>query len=945
LIEPVSSSSKQRTFRQIKPVAQKYVYLFNEGNKKDKKLLGGKGAGLCEMTQIGLPVPPGFVITTQACLEYFISGFRFPEGLINQVQEAMTEVEKKMDAHLGNPDNPLLVSVRSGAAISMPGMMDTVLNLGINDATVKGLIKCSGDERFGWDSYRRFIALFGNIVLGISDEEFDLSMEKLKEDCGVTQDIELTAQNMQELVSIFKHIIQEHTGKPLVQDPHQQLFMAIEAVFSSWNGKRAVDYRREFKITPKIAHGTAANVQTMVFGNMGEKSATGVAFTRDPSTGENIFFGDYLQNAQGEDVVAGIRTPRPIAEMQQTMPQMYNELNKVREILEHNFHEVQDMEFTIQENKLYILQTRTAKMNAAASMKTSIDMVNEGLLTKEDALLRLNPNQLTQIMYCQIDTKNTVAPVAVGLGASPGAASGEAVFDADEAERQARAGKKVILVREQTKPEDIHGFFAAQGILTSVGGKTSHAAVVARGMGKPCVSGAGEIKINHFEKTASVGVNKITQGTVITIDGTSGNVWLGEIPLVEPEISENMTTILGWADQFRKLGVRANADTPQDAKKALQFGAEGIGLCRTERMFNSVDRIGLFQDMILADTADQRYDALHRLLPLQVKDFVDIIRMMNGYPVTIRLLDPPLHEFLPSEETIQHEIQMLEKCQDALNGGWRLSGMLRNLDPTLERVLTENEHMLKNLSELQERELKKRAETLQKIRTLREVNPMLGHRGVRLGITYPEIYEMQIEAILLAASRLSKESVPVKVEIMVPQVCTSQELHRICGMIRRIERKVAGQEDIKKLYSVGTMIEVVRACMRAGKLADLASFFSFGTNDLTQATFSFSREDAENKFLPFYNEHKILQDNPFEILDVKGVGRLMAIAVEWGRKTRPDLKIGICGEHGGEPSSVEFCHRINLDYVSCSPYRVPVARLSAAQANIKEKRGLIKPFQ
>jgi pyruvate,orthophosphate dikinase len=561
LIETVSPRSEQKTFFQIKPATStKYVYLFEEGNKNDKKLLGGKGAGLCEMTQIGLPVPPGFVITTQACLEYFSSDFRFPEGLINQVQTAMAEVEKKLGTHLGDPDNPLLVSVRSGAAISMPGMMDTVLNLGITDSTVEGLIKRSGNERFGWDSYRRFISLFGNIVLGISDEEFDLAMEKLKEDRKVTQDLELSAQDMQELVSIFKHIIQEHTGKPLVQDPHQQLFMAIEAVFSSWNGKRAVDYRREFKITPKIAHGTAANIQAMVFGNMGEKSATGVAFTRDPGTGENVFFGDYLQNAQGEDVVAGIRTPRPIAEMQQTMPQMYSELSRVRGILEHNFHEVQDMEFTIQENRLYILQTRAAKMNVTASMKTSIDMVNEGLLTKEDALLRLNPSQLTQLMYCQIDTKNTVIPVASGLGASPGAASGEAVFDANEAERQARAGKKVILVREQTKPEDIHGFFAAQGILTSVGGKTSHAAVVARGMGKPCVSGADDIKINHFEKTASVGVNKITQGTVITIDGTSGNVWLGEIPMVEPEISENMTTILDWADQFRKLGVRANAD-------------------------------------------------------------------------------------------------------------------------------------------------------------------------------------------------------------------------------------------------------------------------------------------------------------------------------------------------------------------------------------------------
>jgi len=943
LLKPVSSSSNQGTFFQIKPSNPKYVYLFEEGDGKNKKLLGGKGAGLCEMTQIGLPVPPGFVITTQSCLEYFSNGFRFPEGLIDQVETAIAEVEKKMNLSFGDPNNPLLVSVRSGAAISMPGMMDTVLNLGINDATVEGLIKRSGDERFGWDSYRRFISLFGNIVLGIGDEEFDQALEKLKKDRNITQDLELCAQDMQELVSIFKHIIQGHTGKPLVQDPHQQLLMAIEAVFSSWNGKRAIDYRREFKITPKIAHGTAANVQTMVFGNMGENSATGVASTRDPGTGENVFFGDYLQNAQGEDVVAGIRTPHPIAEMQQTMPQMYSELSKTREILEHNFHEVQDLEFTIQEGKLYILQTRTAKMNATAAMKTSIDMVNEGLLSKEDALLRLDPAQLTQLMYCQIDTKNAIAPIATGLGASPGAASGEAVFDADEAERQARAGKKVILVREQTKPEDIHGFFAAQGILTSVGGKTSHAAVVARGMGKPCVSGAGDIKINLFEKTASVGVNKISPGTFLTIDGTSGRVWLGEIAMVEPQISENLTTILEWADQFRRLEVRANADTPQDAEKALGFGAEGIGLCRTERMFNVAERIGLFQDMILADTTEKRTEALQQLLPMQVEDFVDIMRVMRGYPVTIRLLDPPLHEFLPSEEAIQREIQMLEKNQETFKEGLCISEALCMVNPALEAVLSENMHILKTLTTLQEVELKKRVDMLQKIRTLREVNPMLGHRGVRLGITFPEIYEMQIEAILLATSRLIKETVPVKVEIMIPQVCTAQELNRICNMIQSVANRVPDQ-DLKN-YTVGTMVEVVRACMRAGKLAQLASFFSFGTNDLTQATFSFSREDAENKFLPFYNEHKILQDNPFEILDVKGVGRLMAIAVEWGRKTRPDLKIGICGEHGGEPSAVEFCHRIKLDYVSCSPYRIPIARLAAAQASIKEKRGQLKPLQ
>jgi pyruvate,orthophosphate dikinase len=944
LIHQTSQSYAESPLNFDEP-AKKYVFLFSEGDGKNKKLLGGKGAGLCEMTQIGLPVPPGFVITTQACLEYFENGFKLPEGLTSQVRQAMEQVEKSMGLGFGNVDLPLLVSVRSGAAVSMPGMMDTVLNLGINDETIHWLIKRSGDERFGWDSYRRFISLFGSIVLNIDGEIFHNAMEELKEKRNAKNDIDLNMQDMQELVKIYKRIIEENYNKPVPQNPYEQLFMAIEAVFASWNGKRAVDYRREFKITPKIANGTAANVQVMVFGNMGKNSATGVSFTRDPGTGENVLFGDYLERAQGEDIVAGIRTPKPISEMKQTMPKMYNALMKVRETLERHFNEVQDMEFTIEEGKLYILQTRNAKMNAAAAMKTSVDMVNEGLINKEEALLRLNPAQLTQLMYCQIDPKNTVTPIAVGLGASPGAATGEAVFDADEAERQGRAGKKVILLREQTKPEDIHGFFAAQGILTSVGGKTSHAAVVARGMGKPCVSGAGDIRINHFEKNAVVGAVRIVQGTVITIDGTSGQVWLGEIPMVEPDISGDMSKVLEWADEFRRLGIRTNADTPIDAEKALKFGAEGIGLCRTERMFNAVDRIGIFQEMILADSLEDRVVALRRLLPFQKKDFKDILRVMQGLPVTIRLLDPPLHEFLPSEEELEREIETLKRCQTALENVCKLPDMLRSVDPKLESVLTEDEHMLNNLARLQSSELDRKLDTLRKIRVLREVNPMLGHRGVRLGITYPEIYEMQVEALLEAAGELIKETVPVKVEIMIPQVCTSQELKRVQSLILRVERRVKERLGISVPFAFGTMIEVVRACMRAGRLADMAEFFSFGTNDLTQSTFSFSREDAENKFLPFYTEHKILQDNPFEILDVKGVGRLMAITVEWGRKSRPDLKIGICGEHGGEPSSVEFCHRINLDYVSCSPYRVPVARLAAAQASLKENRGLLKPFK
>jgi pyruvate,orthophosphate dikinase len=923
----------------------KWVYLFSDGDGKDKQLLGGKGAGLCTMTQIGLPVPPGFVITTQACLQYFEGGFKLPEGLDEQVRFALAQVEKVMGLGFGNSDLPLLVSVRSGAAVSMPGMMDTVLNLGVNDETVKGLIKRSGDERFGWDSYRRFISLFGSIVLNIDGDIFNQALNDLKIRRNAKNDIELDVNDMKELVETFKRIIKENTGKPLPQNPYEQLFMAIEAVFTSWNGKRAVDYRRQFKISTKTANGTAANVQAMVFGNMGKESATGVAFTRDPGTGENKLFGDYLERAQGEDIVAGIRTPKPVNELQLSMPKMYTALLDVRETLERHFKEPQDMEFTIEEGKLYMLQTRNAKMNAAANLRVSVEMTSEGLITKEEALLRIDPNQLTQLMYSQINPKNTVPPVAVGLGASPGAASGEAVFTADEAEKQGKAGKKVILVREQTKPEDIHGFFASQGILTSIGGKTSHAAVVARGMGKPCVSGAGDIKINHLEQTASVGGKKIFPGAIITIDGTSGNVWLGEIDMVEPEISGNMSMILGWADEFRRLGVRTNADTPVDAEKALRFGAEGIGLCRTERMFNASDRIGLFQRMILADTLEERLASLRQLLPLQKQDFKEILRVMQGLPVTIRLLDPPLHEFLPSEDMLEHDIAKLEKCQEALENVCRLPEMLPNSDLKVKALLTEGEHMLNNIAQLQVAELEQKRDTLRKIRLLREVNPMLGHRGVRLGLTYPEIYEMQVEAILEAAGELIKETVPVHVEIMIPQVCTSQELKRVQSLIMRVEHRVKQKLGCTVPFSLGTMIEVVRACMRAGTLADMAEFFSFGTNDLTQATFSFSREDAENKFLPFYTEQKILQDNPFEILDVKGVGRLMAITVEWGRKSRPDLKIGICGEHGGEPSSVEFCHRINLDYVSCSPYRIPVARLAAAQASIKEKKGLIKPFR
>jgi pyruvate,orthophosphate dikinase len=770
-------------------------------------------------------------------------------------------------------------------------------------------------------------------------------MEDLKKEQKVHYDSELTADNLQKLVEIFKRIVQEKTGKPLPQDPYEQMFMAIEAVFASWHGKRAVDYRREFKISANQANGTAVTVQTMVFGNLGDDSATGVAFTRDPSTGKNVLFGDYLDKAQGEDIVAGIRTPKSISEMQQFMPQIYQELFKVRQILEHHFQEVQDMEFTVENSKLFMLQTRSAKMNMAAAMKSSVDMVNEGLITKEKALLRLDPAKLVQLMYRQVDPKYKTPPVTVGLGVSPGAASGEVVFDADEAEEYNKLGKKVILVREQTKPEDIHGFFAAQGVLTSVGGKTSHAAVVARGMGKPCVTGAGSIKINQFEKNATIGENKIVQGDVITLDGTMGKVWLGEVPMVEPKISENMNIILKWADEFRKLGVRTNVDTPSDAKKAMGFGAEGIGLCRTERMFNAANRIGLFQDMILADTPEDRVVALKKLQPLQKEDFKGILKEMQGLPVTIRLLDPPLHEFLPLEDEVKRQIETLENYQPTLNSVSSLPATLRTIDPKIGDALNNIEVTLKELSKVQTAELEKKRILLRKILVLREFNPMLGHRGVRLGITYPEIYEMQIEALLEAASELVKENVPIKVEIMVPNVCTLEELKIVQAMVQRIEKQVQARYSVVVPFKFGTMIEVVRACLRAGKLAEIAEFFSFGTNDLTQGTFSFSREDVENKFLPMYNQLKILQDNPFEVLDVNGVGKLMAIAVEGGRKIRPDMKVGICGEQGGEPTSVEFCHTINLSYVSCSPYRIPIAKLAAAQAAIKEKNGSLKPYK
>ncbi|MGC8912813.1 MAG: pyruvate, phosphate dikinase [Thermoplasmata archaeon] len=924
---------------------KKYVYLFQEGDGQNKKLLGGKGAGLCEMTRIGLPVPPGFVISTEACIEYYNLNKNLPEGLREQVLEAMKKLEELTGKKFGGSP-PLLVSVRSGAAISMPGMMDTILNLGLNDETVKILAKETNNERFAYDAYRRFIGLFSKIAMGVDDEHFSRALENMKNAKGYRYDTELTADDLKKLCEEFKAIAVREKGM-FPSDPYEQLFMAIKAVFESWNGKRCVDYRREFKITPDMANGTAANVQTMVFGNMGNDSATGVAFTRDPATGENVFYGEYLVNAQGEDVVAGIRTPKPISELEKEMPEVYKQLLDVRKKLEHHFKEVQDLEFTIEKGKLYILQTRNGKMNATARVKTAVDFVKEGVITKEEALLRINPSELDQLMHRRVDPKCTVKPIATGIPASPGAASGSVIFDADEAEKRGRLGWKVILLREETKPEDIHGFFAAQGILTSKGGKTSHAAVVARGMGKPCVTGCEEIKIDSRARVATIGNIKISEGDILTIDGTTGRVWLGEIPKIEPEIGEEFKILLAWADEIRKLGVRANANTPKEAALALSFGAEGIGLCRTERMFNETERLPIVQEMILAETYEERKKCLDKLLPFQKQDFIEIFKVMKEKPVTIRLLDPPLHEFLPSQEELAEEIERLKNFRKVVEALHDLPETIKLLDPKLHVFLEPVEKVSAELMKLGEKRvdeelLRLKENILRKVKNLAEVNPMLGHRGVRVGITYPEIYEMQIRAILEAVAELMKEKQPVNAEIMVPQVCTAQELKWVYDILTRVHKEVEAKYGIRVPFKFGTMIEVVRACMRAGKLSEYAEFFSFGTNDLTQATFSFSREDAENKFLPLYNEKKILQDNPFEILDVKGVGRLMMITIEWGRKTRPSLKVGICGEHGGEPRSIEFCHAIGVDYVSCSPYRIPIARVAAAQAAIKEKLGTLK---
>jgi len=909
----------------------KWVFAFEEGDGKNKKLLGGKGANLCEMTQIGLNVPPGFVISTDACLAYLDTPDRqLPAGVMNQVREQMAALEKKTGKGFGDPNKPLLVSVRSGSAMSMPGMMDTILNLGLNSETLQGEIRATGDPRFGYDSYRRFVQLFGKVALGVPDELFDNEFDEVKEAAHAKLDVDLSAIDLKEISERFLKVIEEYTGKPFPEDPFTQLEIAVKAVFNSWMGRRAVDYRRQFHITPAMANGTAVNVCTMVFGNRGDDSATGVGFTRNPGTGENKLYGEYLINAQGEDVVAGIRTPKPLDRLKVEMPQMAAELAELREKLETHYREVQDFEFTIERGVLYCLQTRNGKMNAQAMVRTSVEMEQEGLIGKEQALQRIDPISLEQMLFPRLDPSAKAEAVAQGLPASPGAASGIAVFDADRAEQLGRdLGQKVILVREETKPEDIHGFFAAEGILTSRGGKTSHAAVVARGMGKPCVAGAEGISVDVSRREAIVGDTSFKEGDTITIDGSSGRVYLGRIPTVEPDFTPELSTLLGWADEVARLKVMANADTPDDARNARKYGAVGIGLARTERMFNTTDRLPVVIEMIVADSPEKRQAALDELLPLQRQDFRELFEVMSPHPVTIRLLDPPIHEFLPDEHQLEYDIADLRVLAKTTRGMTALAGTMGLLH-TPDQARHEFDEMRRLIDPMMvEEAIIKKEAMLKKVRALHETNPMLGHRGVRLGMSFPEIYRMQIRAILEAAAECSQAGIEVQPQIKVPQVCTVQELKRVKVFVDEIHAEVSEKYGRPVSFKFGTMIEVVRACMRADSLAEEAEFFSFGTNDLTQAAFSFSREDAENKFLPLYNQANILQDNPFEVLDEKGVGRLMEIAVEWGRKTKPGLHVGICGEHGGHPQSISFCDKAGLDYVSCSGPRVPVARSSA----------------
>ncbi len=887
-------------------MAAKYVYFFGngkaDGNAEMKNLLGGKGANLAEMTSIGLPVPCGFTITTEVCTEFYKNNRNYPAELSAEVEANLRQVEELMGKRFGDPENPLLVSVRSGARASMPGMMDTILNLGLNDVTVQGIIKQSKDERFAYDAYRRFVQMYSDVVMGMDKDILEHLLEHKKESKGVRLDTDLTAEDWKDLVAKFKAEIKRHLAKDFPEDPQEQLWGAIGAVFGSWMNQRAITYRRLNNIPADW--GTAVNVQAMVFGNMGDDCATGVAFTRDPSTGENYFYGEYLVNAQGEDVVAGIRTPQPINNakgcdknlppMEEVMPECYSQLVNIRDILEKHYKDMQDIEFTIETGKLFMLQTRNGKRTACAAIKIAVDMVAEGLIDEKTAVLRVAPSQLDQLLHPSLDPKAPKKKIAKGLPASPGAASGQVVFTADEAEAAAKLGLKVILVRVETSPEDIHGMHAAQGILTARGGMTSHAAVVARGMGKCCVAGCGDITVNYRAEsfTAKGGV-VVKKGDVITLDGSAGEVMLGQVPTVPPQLTGDFGTLMGWVDRFRRLKVRTNADTPHDSKVAREFGAEGIGLCRTEHMFFDADRIAAVREMILAEDLEGRKLALAKILPMQKGDFIGIFREMKGLPVTIRLLDPPLHEFLPQEEK-------------------DIEAIAATLGVAVQA--------LKN-----------------KVEFLHEFNPMLGHRGCRLGLTYPEIYDLQVQAIMEAACELNRdEGFKIVPEIMIPLVAVVEELKRLRENAVKVCEEVQGRYGVKIEYLIGTMIELPRAALTADEIANHADFFSFGTNDLTQTTFGLSRDDA-GKFLPFYVENGLLPDDPFVTLDQEGVGQLVRIGCERGRATRPNLKVGICGEHGGDPESVIFCHKIGLDYVSCSPFRVPIARLAAAHAALKEK--------
>ncbi|HEY3308384.1 MAG TPA: pyruvate, phosphate dikinase [Desulfuromonadaceae bacterium] len=882
-------------------MAQKFVYFFGngqaDGRTEMKNLLGGKGANLAEMTSIGLPVPPGFTISTEVCTEFYKNERQYPDSLAAEISANLMRVEELMGRKFGDPANPLLVSVRSGARASMPGMMDTVLNLGLNDITVQGVIAQSGDERFAYDAYRRFVQMYADVVMGLEKNVLDHLLEQKKEDRGVQLDTELTAADWKELVGAFKAKIREELKVEFPEDPAAQLWGAIGAVFGSWMNQRAITYRKLNNIPADW--GTAVNVQSMVYGNMGNDCATGVAFTRDPSTGEDYFFGEFLVNAQGEDVVAGIRTPQPInrikdkngklPSMEEVLPECYRQLVEIRGILEKHYQDMQDIEFTIEKGKLYMLQTRTGKRTAPAAIKIAVDMVAEGLIDKKVAVKRVAPNQLDQLLHPSLDPKADKNIIAKGLPASPGAVFGQVVFSADEAEAEAKYGKKVILVRIETSPEDIHGMHAAQGILTARGGMTSHAAVVARGMGKCCVAGCGDIKVDYNAEcfTARNGV-VVKKGDTITLDGSVGEVMLGAVPTVPPQMTGDFGTLMEWVDQFRTMKVRANADTPHDSKVAREFGAEGIGLCRTEHMFFDAERIAAVREMILSDEVEGRQLALAKILPMQRDDFTGIFREMKGLPVTIRLLDPPLHEFLPQEDKDIEE---------------------------LSRTMKVPVNALKH-----------------KVESLHEFNPMLGHRGCRLGITYPEIYDMQVRAIMEAACSLVKnEKFSIVPEIMIPLIATAKELHVLKQNAMAICEEVIALYGVKVEYLIGTMIELPRAALTAGQIAAEAEFFSFGTNDLTQTTFGLSRDDA-GRFLPFYVDNGILPEDPFVSLDQEGVGQLVKMACENGRSARPDIKLGICGEHGGDPASVIFCHNIGLDYVSCSPFRVPIARLAAAHA-------------